>query len=234
MDVMVGRVAGDSFILEPGSANRRASLTSVAAHTLYEREDPIIHEGPGYRLDLSDCNFATVGDRQVQVTGSRYHKSDDYWLKLEGARSMGFRTISIGGVRCPIMVSRIDAILDAAKQRLRNYFTGQDFDVTFHVYGRDGVMKGMESRRGAPAHELGVVMEIMAPRQDLAHAICHKLSSDLLHAHFEGQKNTSGNLAFLYSPSDVDVGEAYAFSAYHLMKVRSATEFFPINYEIAK
>src|SRR5256885_1024176 len=60
MDVMVGIVEDDHFLLEPGSAARRASVTSVAAHTLYEREDPFHQAGPGHAMDLSQCRFEQV------------------------------------------------------------------------------------------------------------------------------------------------------------------------------
>jgi hypothetical protein len=43
--------------------------------------------------------------------------------------------------------------------------------------------------------------------------------------------NTSGNLAFPYSPSELDAGPTYEFSVYHLMKVSSHTELFPVRYE---
>ena len=41
----------------------------------------------------------------------------------------------------------------------------------------------------------------------------------------------SGNLAFPYSPSDLDAGPAYEFSLYHLMKATSCTELFPVHIE---
>ena len=43
--------------------------------------------------------------------------------------------------------------------------------------------------------------------------------------------NTSGNLAFPYSPSDIDTGAVYEFTIYHLMKAESPTELFPIHYD---
>ena len=34
-----------------------------------------------------------------------------------------------------------------------------------------------------------------------------------------------------YSPSEINAGAAYEFSAYHLMKVKSPTELFPVHVE---
>lgn len=230
-DVMMGTIDDTGFTLEPGSLKRRASLTSVAAHTLYERENPFRQAGPGHELDLSACDFTQISEREVRVTGSRFIAADDYWVKLEGARRRGYRTITVAGVRCPTMVARIDTLLADAKAAALAYFDAPDLDVQFHVYGRDGVMRGLERVRKTSSHELGLVIEAVAHEQSLAHAAAHFISGTLLHVSFPGMYNTAGNLAFPYSPSEVDAGPVYEFSAYHLLKTVSPTALFPIHYE---
>jgi hypothetical protein len=231
MDVMLGTVHDDHFVLEPGSLERRASIKSVAAHSLYERENPFRQGGPGHELDLSECAFTADGDRRVRVQGARASATPDYWVKLEGARRMGHRTVSVAGIRCPTMMPRIDDLLDRAREEAIAYFGRPDLKITYHVYGRDGVMRERERQPNGMPHELGLIIDVMADDQELAHGACHLISGQLLHAHYPGQLNTSGNLAFLYSPSELDAGPAYEFSAYHLMKVRSPTELFPIQFE---
>ena len=103
---------------------------------------------------------------------------------------------------------------------------------SFRVYGRDGVMAGLEPLRGQSiGHELGLLMDVTASTQELAHAACHFLSGHLLHVAWPGQMNTSGNLAFPYSPSDIDTGAVYEFTIYHLMTAENPTELFPIHYD---
>jgi hypothetical protein len=231
MDVMLGTLNEDNFVLEPGSLERRASVRSVAAHSLYEREHPYVHGGPGHELDLSACSFTPVGDRQVMVKGAAARATPDYFIKLEGARRMGYRSISIAGIRCPTMISRIDEILEGVKRHAHAYFAPDPLKIHFHVYGRDGVMQALEPRRNELSKELGLTIDVVADSMELAHAACHQISGSLLHLHYPGIFNTSGNMAFLYSPSEIDAGAAYEFSAYHLMKVDSATEMFPITHE---
>lgn len=231
MDVMLGTVYDDHFVLEPGSLKRRASVKSVAAHSLYEREHPYIQAGPGHEVDLSDCRFTALGERQVRVEGARARITDEYFVKLEGARVMGYRSICIAGVRCPTMISRIGDILEQAKRNAHQYFAPAELQIGFHVYGRDGVMQRLEPMRSDIPHELGLTIEVVAADAELAHAACHQISGSLLHWHYPGQYNTSGNLAFPYSPSELDAGAAYEFSVYHLMKVKSPTELFPIEVE---
>lgn len=231
MDVMLGTVHADHFVLEPGSLQRRASVKSVAAHSLYEREQPYVHAGPGHEVDLSGCNFTALGERQVRVEGAQGRATCDYFVKLEGVRKIGYRSISIAGVRCPTMISRIGEILDEAKSNAHRYFEPAKLQIGFHVYGRDAVMQRLEPARDQVAHELGLTIDVVAADAELAHAACHQISGSLLHWHYPGQYNTSGNLAFPYSPSEVDAGPAYEFSIYHLMKANSPTELFPGHLE---
>jgi hypothetical protein len=230
-DVMMATIDADGFTLEPGSLNRRASLTSVAAHTLYERENPFLQAGPGHELDLSQCTFEQISDREVRVAGSRFIGSPDYWIKLEGARLAGYRSISIAGVRCPTMISRIDSLLADAKNQALKYFDSPALKVNFHVYGKSAVMGALEPVTQHSAHELGLVIEAVDDNQEAAHAVAHFVSGTLLHVSYAGQFNTAGNLAFPYSPSEIDAGPVYEFSAYHLMRVDSPTQFFPAHFE---
>ena len=232
MDVMMGFLHDDHFVLEPGSPARKASLKSVAAHSLYERENPFLQRGPGGSVDLSDCRFEVEGERRVKVSGARFLEEPVYRVKLEGAGLKGYRTLCMAGIRCPTMIERLDELLENTRRRTVEHFAPDPVTPSFRVYGRDGVMAELEPSRGnGDAHELGLLMDVTAPTQELAHAACHFLSGHLLHVAWPGQVNTSGNLAFPYSPSDIDAGAVYEFTIYHLMKAESPTELFPIHYD---
>ena len=100
--------------------------------------------------------------------------------------------------------------------------------VHFHVYGKNGVMGPREPLRQVRAHELGIVIEAVAPTQDEADALLSLTRSTLLHYGYPGRISTAGNLAFPFSPSDVAVGEVYEFSLYHLMEI-DAPDAFPMR-----
>lgn len=232
MDVMLGTLDADGFTFEPGSLGRRCTVASVAGHSLYEREDPYVQRGPGGRVDMTATRFVQLDERQVRVSGTRFVPERPYRVKLEGARPAGFRTISVAGIRCPTMVSRIDPILADVRKRIEGYFAGSEpFTLLFHVYGKTGVMGSLETRTHPLPHELGLVTEVVAPSQELAHAVCHVTTGTLLHYSYEGQKNNAGNLAFLHSPSEIDVGRAYVFSVYHLLEVEDPCMLFPMSLE---
>jgi hypothetical protein len=232
MDVMLGTLDSDGFVLEPGGLGRRCTTASVAGHSLYEREDPYSQRGPGGRIDMRQTRFTQLDDRRVRVTGTRFVPERPYRIKLEGARQLGYRTLCVAGIRCPTMIQRIDEILADVRKRTETYFAGEpSYTLLFQVYGKNGVMGALERWPGPPAHELGLVTEVIAPTQEQAHGICHVTTGTLLHYSYEGVKNNAGNLAFLHSPSEIDAGPTYGFSLYHLMEVDDPTALFPVHME---
>lgn len=230
MDVMLGTVDEGGFILEPGSLARRASLKSVAAHSLYEREDPYIQHGPGRVLDLSNCKFDQLDERRVRVTGTRGEKTSDYWIKLEAAKPVGYRSVCVAGIRCPTMISRLDEVLEQQREAAHKRVQDPSLRILFRKYGIDAVMRELEFEKSLP-HEVCLLIETTAKNQDIAFDACNALGAKLAHAEYRGQKNTSGNVAFPYSPRTLNIGLQYEFGAYHLMKVKSALECFPVVME---
>jgi len=180
-------------------------------------------------LDLRETRFAVLPGGKVKVCGIRFRPTEEYYLKLEGARQVGYRTISIAGVRDPIMISQIDDIIAAVKERVADNFRDlRDYQLHVHCYGKNGVMGSLEPQI-EPAHELGLVMEAVAPTQEVADTICSFFRSTLLHYGYPGRKSTAGNLAFPYSPSDTSTGAVYRFNIYHLLEVDDPKGLFPLE-----
>lgn len=231
-DCMFGYLGEDYFRLEPLSPIRKCTTLSVAAHTLYEKTNPYVLPGPGGSLDLRETRFEQETDRIARVSGSRFIPAEQYTVKLEGARRIGFRTVSIAGTRDPIMMREIDVIIQGVRDRVADNFEGAGFDYTlnFTVYGRDGVMGKLEPSPTIDGHELGLVIEAVADTQESADTICAFARSTMLHYGYEGRRATAGNLAFPYSPSDFHAGEVYVFSLYHLIVVDDPCALFPIEY----
>ncbi|MGB9835993.1 MAG: acyclic terpene utilization AtuA family protein [Candidatus Saccharicenans sp.] len=226
-DCALGILEEDSFVLEALSPERKFTPQSAAAHTLYEKSDPYELPGPGGVINLRECSFEDIGHGRVRVRGSRFIPTEQYWVKLEGVRLIGHRSISVAGVRDPIMISKIDEILKAVEARSREIM-GQEAEqgrIFFHVYGKNGVMGQLEPVKKIQSHELGLVIEAIAPTQEAADALLAVTRSALLHYGYEGRIATAGNLAFPFSPSDVAMGKVFEFSIYHLMKLEDPALF---------
>lgn len=228
-DCLIGYLDADSFILEALNPARECTSLSVAAHTLYEKSNPYVLPGPGGALDLHATTFEQLPQGRVRVTGTKFVPTENYALKLEGARLIGYRTISIAGVRDPIMIRQIDEVIAAVKERVADNFQDlREYQLHVHCYGKNGVMGLLEPHPEA-AHELGLVIEAVAKTQEIADTICSFARSTMLHFGYPGRKSTAGNLAFPYSPSDVSAGAVYTFNVYHLLEVDDPKRLFPIK-----
>ena len=111
-----------------------------------------------------------------------------------------------------------------------NLSADYDYLLDFIVYGKNGVMGPIEPQREVSSHEVGIVIDAVADTQDHADAICSVARSTLLHHGYEGRMATAGNLAFPFSPSDVEVGAVYNFSVYALLESPDPASLFPRNY----
>jgi hypothetical protein len=104
-----------------------------------------------------------------------------------------------------------------------------DYTLIFRRYGLDAATFVPQKTSDLP-HEIGLLIEVIAPEQDLADNIISLARSTALHQAFEGRKATAGNLAFPFSPSDLRGGPVYEFSLYHLMRVENHAIKFPVKY----
>lgn len=229
-DVMLGRLDDTGFEVWPANPERKCNITSVAAHTFYEKDHPTLLHGPGMELDLSACRFEQVSEGRVRVTGSRL-RDVPYTIKLEGARLAAYRTFVLAGIRDPLLIACMDEVEKEVVKSVDAYYGGlpEDVQIHFYHYGKDAVMGELEPTP-VPGHEIGLLFEVIAPTQEQANAVCASVRSTYLHYGYPGRKSTAGNLAFPFAPSDVPFGPVYAFSAYHLMQVDDPCAFFPIEF----
>ena len=230
--VMLATVRKDSFDLEPMSPKARCTPASVAAHTLYEKTRPDLLAGPGGVLDLTHSRYEQLDERSVRVSGSAFHRSPAYQVKLEGAAIAGYRTIFVGGIRDPILIGQLDGFLERIKRHMASIYSelkSGEAQIIFHVYGKNGVMGELEPLKDAIPHEVGLLAEITAPNQELANAICSNTRISVLHAPYPGQLATGGNFAIPLNPPESPIGPVCRFSLYHLMEVDSPVELFPVR-----
>ncbi len=227
-DGLIGVLKRDCFELEPLTPERRCTVQSVAAHSLYEKSNPSALFGPGGHVDLTDVRFEQIDDRRVRVSGSRFVPAP-YTLKLEGATREGFRTIAIAGIRDPGAIKHVDHLIEAAEAAVRDGHGDDPYTLTFRAYGRDGVMGPLEPRRRDVGHELGLMIDVIADEQSLATRICGLARSVILHAGFPDRRSSAGNIASPISPLDVPVGPAYRFNIHHLVDEPDPLRLFPMD-----
>jgi len=232
-DVLLGTVRRDHFLVEPMNPERRCTIKSVAAHSLYEAADPWYLHEPGGMVDLRGVSFTQETDRCVRVSGSLFTADPVYRIKLEAAELVGFRTICIAGIRDPAAIEHLPEMLEAARRGTTQQFSElspDQWNLHFRVYGKNGVMGPLEPE-SSPSHDVGLVIEAIASTQEQASSICLFVHAFILHYGFPGRHSTAGNLAFPFSPQDIPMGPVYRFNIYHLMEVDDPLSPFPIEIE---
>lgn len=230
---LVGELHEDHFILVPPEPHRSCSVQSVASHTLYERSDPYMQPGPGGINDLREAEFTQLDARRVVVRGSRWLPDPTYKVKIEGVKPGGFRTICMAGVRDPVLIEGLDEVLGAALDDtdLRFSRTTHRYEIVFRQYGRNAVMGALE-QEDRPAHEIGLLIDVLGETQELADAVCMYVRGTIQHAYYPGILATAGNLAYPFSPFTIPCGPTYRFHIDHLLELNHPNECFGFHTEV--
>jgi hypothetical protein len=230
---MVARMDGDAFTVFPTDSKRRATVASVSAHSLYDRRNPFREPGPGGVTDMSHAVFEQVDERTVRVTGSRWIPGP-YKLKVEAARPIGYRSIAIAGVRGPLSVRDLDAVIAEAEKTLADEvrrIPRESYRITYHKFGQDAVMKRLEPIP-VPGHEIGLIIDVVAEEQEMAAAVADLAIMTIFSFGSPKLKSSSGNIAPMYSPWTLHMGPAYEFSLYHLFPSPDPLE--PYHFETVR
>ena len=230
------RVREDHLVCEPPNPIRRSTPLAVANFALHENSSPIHHTEPGGLLDTSECVFEAVSDRAVKISGMTWTPASRYTVKLEGVERAGYRAITICGTRDPVLIGQIDSYLETHRQKVAAKAASfgvppADYTMVVRTYGKDGVMADWEPVREIRGHELGFVVEVVGRTQDIANAVLAMARTSMLHADFPGRLCKEGNMAFPFSPSDIELGPMYRFSVFHVVAPKDPYEMFPIEYE---
>ncbi|WP_454827409.1 acyclic terpene utilization AtuA family protein [Paraburkholderia xenovorans] len=229
-DCLLGTLRRDHFELEPMNPERGVTPVSVAAHMMYEQPDPHHFYEPEGLVDLEHTHIEKLDERRVRVSGSKLVEMPPS-IKLEGVKLRGYRTITIAGMTDPRLLAAVDQVEarvrdDVARLTAHDMKPGE-YELNFIYYGRNGVR--VDQRVPHLAHEIGMVIEAIAPTQELANMALSLARSSFLHGYFKGRKATAGNLAFPFSPSDLVGGPVYEFTIYHVMQVPDAAALFPVT-----
>ena len=225
----------DHILVEPNHPGLSCTPLSVSTFFLHENETPIYHTEPSGVLDLSELHCESVGEGTVKVTGAKFLPRDKYTIRLEGVELVGYRCICVSYTRDPVLVQRIDGYLDNVRSLVASRVNGmgvrpEEYKLVFRVIGKNAVMGEREPVQEVLGHELGVIMEAVAPTQALANEILGLARQAGKNMHYEGKLCDEGSLTYPYSPSDIPVGPVYQYNILHAVEPDHPLEMFPIEY----
>ena len=200
---------------------------------LYENADPLHLTEPGGTLDVSNAVYHPVDARSVRVTGSAWHVSDRYTVKLEGARLVGYQTSALVLLRQPRYVaaarewtSKLHAfLLTTIEQQMQ--LSADEYDIEFRLIGIDATLGALEQQTSNPA-EVGVLMLVTASAQAVANDIAKLCNPYLLHYPLTPDEELP-TFAFPYSPVESERGPLYEFALNHVMELQDPMEAFRLE-----
>jgi hypothetical protein len=225
-DAMLAELTPEHFTLESMNPDAHATPASVAAHAMYEQADPSQVEEPGGSLLLHDAHYEALDGHRTRVRGARFVPRGQPTLKIEGACRLGERVVLLAGVADPVLLRQLPQVIAAVEQRVRSLVPG-DWQLVPHIYGQ-GAVRTLDPAHQA-THEAGLVLEFIAGQRDLARSAAGVFKQNLLHHAYPGRKSTGGNLAFAFTPSEIDAHQAYRFVLYHVMRDAPIDDLFQVD-----
>jgi len=234
-DCLMVTVGADYVEAEPLNPELRCTPLSVAVQALHENASPITRYEPGGILDSKDCRIEAVSERVVRISGMRWTPAP-YSVKLEAAQKVGYSAITLAATRDPGLIGQIDSFMAFVRESTATKVTAlglspDDYELVVRLYGRDGVMGEWEPDKGALPIEVAIIAECVGKTQDIANAALSLARVTLLHSDFPGRMCKEGNMAFPFSPSDIERGAIYEFTMQHVVEPDDPLQMFPIEYE---
>ena len=221
------------FTVEPMGDTAKATPYTVSAHMLYENSNPYQLYEPGGHLDVIKARYTALDDRSVRVTGSEWVPSDIYTVKLEGARSGGFQTVSLALVREPRYVENIhEWVADIKDQSMRkaNERVNEEFTLELRLIGADATLGSLENNARIGS-EVGVMGIVTAQSEATSREVAKILNPYLLH-HPLTEQEEMPTFAFPFSPTEMGRGEIYEFCLNHVLELESPMDAFELDVEV--
>ncbi|MEO8004523.1 MAG: acyclic terpene utilization AtuA family protein [Betaproteobacteria bacterium] len=232
MDGIFGVLHDDHFLVSPINPKQKCTIASVLSHSFYERADPFVERMPGGALNIADAIYEQVDEQTVKVSNSKWIE-EDYTIKLEGVKSIGFRSISLMGIRNQSTIRVVDKLVERVRSRLNDQFEplqeGKDYNLYFHVYGKNAILGPIEPLTNTDPHEVALLAEAVATSQELATALMVNARVLFTNQQFEGRITTAGNESIPWSPSEPALGEVHIFNIMHRMPIKDPCEPFKMD-----
>ena len=226
-ETVIGTITKDDIRITPYHPDQRCTIASVAGHSMYERETPYFEHALGGTLDMRACRYEQADTRTVRITGAKWLPAKELRVKLEGAKKIGERYMGFVGVRDAHVVKNIESAIEWSKTAVARRFPDTKYELYFHVFGRDAILKELEPVKAQPAHELGLVVEGVAPTDALAEKITDFATRMFFLSRIPGVKGTAGTAATTKKTMKSSPG--YMWNVNHTIPIDDPLELFPVH-----
>ncbi len=224
-ETVIGTITDEDVKVTAMHPLQRCTIASVAGHAMYERSNPFNEFYAGGMLDMTNCKYEQTDEKTTRITGQVFVPiQGKIKVKLEGAKKLGERFIGIAGVRDPYTIKNIDKVIEWARSQVNERFAGKEYELFYHIYGKNGVMGALEPIKEITSHELCIVVEGVAPTKEIAEEVTLIGCRQIFYARLPEVKGTAGTAAFIID-GVVPAPPAYTWTMNHVIPVDDPMEF---------
>ncbi len=226
---VIGTVTKDDVKVTAMAPFQRCTPASVAGHAMYERTNPYYEYVAGGMMDMSNCVYEQFDEKTCRITGAEFVPiKGRVKVKLEGSGFVGYRYMGMAGIRDPYTIKNIDKVLEWAKSQVKERRPDDWYELSYRVFGKNGVMGDLEPVKETKSHELLVVVEGVAKSKEVAEEVALVGTRQIFYARLPEVKGTAGTAAFVMDEV-VEMSAAYTWTMDHTVEVDDPLELFPIT-----
>lgn len=226
---VIGEITPEDVKVTAMAPFQRCTIASVAGHAMYERSNPYYEYFAGGHLDMRECVYQQYDEKTTRITGMKFVPiQGKIKVKLEGSGKVGERYIGIVGVRDPYTIRNIDKVIEWAKSQAEERIPGKEYKLYYRIYGKNGVMGDLEPIKEIRSHELGIVVEGVAPTKEVAQEVTLIGARQIFYARLPEVKGTAGTAAFIVDEV-LPASPAYRWTLNHVVAVDDPMELFTMH-----
>jgi hypothetical protein len=226
---VIGTITDEDVKVTAIAPFQRCTIASVAGHAMYERANPFYEYVAGGMLDMTNCVYEQYDEKTTRITGPKFVPvSGKIQVKLEGSAKVGERFIGIAGVRDPYTIANIEQVIEWARAQVEERFGVQGYQLFYKVYGKNGVMGNLEPIREIRSHELCIIVEGIAPSNEMAEEVTMIGTRQIFYARLPEVKGTAGTAAFVLD-GVLPAPPAYEWTINHVVSVDDPMELFDLH-----
>ena len=226
---VIGTITKDDVKVTACAPFQKCTIASVAGHAMYERTNPYYEYVAGGMMDMSECHYEQFDEKTCRITGAKFIPIEGkVKVKLEGSGKVGERYMGMAGIRDPYTIKNIDKVIDWAKSQVKERLGDKDYQLSYRIFGKNGVMGDLEPIKETKSHELLVVVEGVSKDDKVAEEATLIGTRQIFYARLPEVKGTAGTAAFVLDEV-TKISSAYRWTLNHTVEVDDPLELFPIT-----
>jgi hypothetical protein len=233
---VLGMIYDDRIAVSAIHDEQRVTPLSLRKHAAYERSSFKGEAVAGGFIHIDGMEAEEVDEKTAAAWGARFEPSPTYNVKLEGAGYVGHKAEYLVGIRSQSFIQKLDEVISHTRQELGNSYQGVPYELYFSRYGIDGVLGAREPLKSDQIHEVGLLIEVIAAKKELALEIAKLAGRLLLFTPVLSERGSAGRVQLRNEEASY-YGKAYEWTMNHIIEFDSAQDaatHFPITYETVR